>query len=202
MKLSRTYISNVERYIEYTGRGSLFTCDGMAIVTNNISLIIFAPFADDEPISASDFGGIEIGEYSTFKDHIWKYVVAPYWNDRTIAYKPMPVTLFLNDIRADVKDVHDEYEIPARTKLYDSVVTNGGFKTDVALKYGGEDGIWLNPELLYDVAKLITSKGKPVDIWIPNNKRHPAVVVGENKYGRHLGFVMGVMKNFKEDRGE
>lgn len=199
MKLSRTYISNVERYIEYTGRGSLFTCDGMAIVTNNISLIIFAPFADNEPISASDFDGIEIVEYPTFKDHIWKYVVKPYWDDRTIAYKPMPVTLFLDDIKADVKDVHDEYEIPARTKLYDSVVTNGRFKTDVALKYGGDDGIWLNPELLYDVAKLITSKGRPVDIWIPNNKRNPAVVVGENKYGVHLGFVMGVMKNFKED---
>lgn len=199
MKLSRTYISNVERYIDYTGRGSLFTCDGMAIVTNNISLIIFAPFADDEPISASDFDGIEIGEYPTFKNHIWKYVVKPYWDDRTIAYKPMPVTLFLDDIKADVEDVHKEYEIPARTKLYDSVVTNGRFKTDVALRYGGEDGIWLNPELLYDVAKLITSKGKPVDIWIPNNKRNPAVVVGENKYGRHLGFVIGVMKNFKED---
>lgn len=199
MKLSRTYISNVERYIEYTGRGSLFTCDGMAIVTNNISLIIFTPFADDEPISVSDFDGIEIGEYPAFKDHIWKYIVAPYWDDRTIAYKPMPTTLFLDNIKADVEDIHEEYGIPTRTKLYDSVVTNGRFKTDIALKYGGEDGIWLNPELLYDVAKLITSKGKPVDIWIPNNKRNPAVVVGENKYGRHLGFVMGVMKNFKED---
>lgn len=195
MKLSKTYIANVDRYIKYTGRGSLFECDGMAIATNGISLIIFTPF----PISVSDFDGIEIEEYPTFKDHIWKYVVAPYWDDRTVTYKPMPVTLFLDNIKADVEDVHEEYEIPARTKLYDGVVTNGRFKTDVALKYGGEDGIWLNPELLYDVAKLITSKGKPVDIWIPNNKRHPAVVVGENKYGRHLGFVMGVMKNFKED---
>ena len=199
MKLSKTYIANVDRYINYanyTGRGCLFAHEGMTIATNNISLIIFTPFADDEPISASDFDGIEIGEYPAFKDHVWKYVVAPYWDDRTIAYKPMPVTLFLDNINADVEDVHKEYEIPTRTKLYDGVVTNGMHKTDVALKYGG---IWLNPELLYDVAKLITSKGKPVDIWIPNNKRHPAVVVGENKYGRHLGFVMGVMKNFKED---
>lgn len=199
MKLSKTYIANVDRYINYanyTGRGCLFAHDGMTIATNSISLIIFTPFADDEPISAFDFDGIEIGEYPAFKDHIWKYVVAPYWDDRTIAYNPMPVTLFLDNIKADVEDIHKEYEIPTRTKLYDGVVTNGMHKTDVALKYGG---IWLNPELLYDVAKLITSKGKPVDIWIPNNKRNPAVVVGENKYGRHLGFVMGVMKNFKEN---
>lgn len=199
MELSKTYIANVDRYINYTGRGSLFTCDGMAIASNNISLIIFTPDGDCEHIEPSDFDEIEVKKYPTFKDHIWKYVVAPYWDDRTVAYKPMPVTLFLDNIKADVEDVHEEYEIPTRTKLYDSVVTNGRFKTDVALKYGGEDGIWLNPELLYDVAKLITSKGRPVDIWIPNNKRHPAVVVGENKYGRHLGFVMGVMKNFKED---
>lgn len=199
MKLSKTYIANVDRYIKYTRSGSLFECDGMTIATNNISLIIFTPFHDDEPISVSDFDGIVVGEYPTFKEHVWRHVVKPYWDDMTIAYKPMPVTLFLDNIKADVEDVHEEYKIPARIKLYDSVVTNGRFKTEVALKYGGEDGIWLNPELLYDVAKLITSKGKPVDIWIPNNKRHPAVVVGENKYGRHLGFVMGVMKNFKED---
>ena len=198
MKLSKTYIANVDRYIKYTGCGSLFECDRMTIATNNISLIIFTPFSDDEPISVSDFVGIDIGEYPAFKDHVWKYVVTPYWDNMTIAYKPMSITLFLDDIKADVKGVHEEYEIPARTKLYDSVVTNGRIKTNVALKYGGEDGVWLNPELLYDVAKLITSKGRPVDIWIPNNKRHPAVVVGENKYGRHLGFVMGVMKNFKE----
>jgi hypothetical protein len=110
----------------------------------------------------------------------------------------MPTTLFLEDIKADAKNVHDEFDIPVRTKLYDESVTNGRFKTDVALKYGGDDGIWLNPELLYDVAKLITSKGKPVDIWIPNNKKLPAVVEGENKYGKHLGFVLGTMKNFKE----
>lgn len=199
MKLSKTYIANVDRYIKYTGRGSLFECDGMTIATNNISLIIFTPDGDCERIEPSDFDGIKEGEYPTFKDHVWKYVVVPYWDNMTISYKPMPTTLFLDNIKADVEDVHEEYKIPARTKLYDSVVTNGKFKTDVALKYGGEDGIWLNPELLYDVAKLITSKGRPVDIWIPNNKRHPAVVVGENKYGRHLGFVMGVMKNFKED---
>lgn len=198
-KLSKTYIANVDRYIKYTRRGSLFECDGMAIATNDISLIIFTPFSDDEPISVSDFDGIEVGKYQAFKDHIWKYVVAPYWDDITVAYKPMPTTLFLDNIKADVEDVHDEYEIPTRTKLYDGVVTNGRFKTDVALKYGGEDGIWLNPELLYDVAKLITSKGRPVDIWIPNNKRHPAVVVGENKYGKHLGFVLGTVKNFKEN---
>lgn len=199
MKLSKTYIANVDRYIKYTGRGSLFECDGMTIATNNISLIIFTPDGDCERIEPSDFDGIKEGEYPTFKDHVWKYVVVPYWDNMTISYKPMPTTLFLDNIKADVEDVHEEYKIPARTKLYDSVVTNGKFKTDVALKYGGEDGIWLNPELLYDVAKLITSKGRPVDIWIPNNKRHPAVVVGENKYGRHLGFVMGAMKNFKED---
>lgn len=199
MKLSKTYIANVDRYIKYTGRGSLFECDGMTIATNNISLIIFTPDGDCERIEPSDFDGIKEGEYPTFKDHVWKYVVVPYWDNMTISYKPMPTTLFLDNIKADVEDVHEEYKIPARTKLYDSVVTNGKFKTDVALKYGGEDGIWLNPEPLYDVAKLITSKGRPVDIWIPNNKRHPAVVVGENKYGRHLGFVMGVMKNFKED---
>lgn len=198
-KLSKTYIANVDRYIKYTRRGSLFECDGMAIATNDISLIIFTPDGDCEHIEPSDFDGIEVKEYPNFKESIWKYVIAPYWDDRTTAYKPMPVTLFLDNIKADVEDVHDEYEIPTRTKLYDGVVTNGRFKTDVALRYGGEDGIWLNPELLYDVAKLITSKGRPVDIWIPNNKRHPAVVVGENKYGKHLGFVLGTVKNFKEN---
>ena len=199
MKLSRTYISSIDKYIHYMGTGRLFVTDGMVIASNNISLIVFTPDGDGEHIESSDFDGMEVGEYPNFKKGIWKYVIAPYWDNRTIAYKPMPVTLFLDNIKADVEDVHKEYEIPARTKLYDSVVTNGRFKTEVALKYGGNDGIWLNPELLYDVAKLITSKGKPVDIWIPNNKRHPAVVVGENKYGRHLGFVMGVMKNFRED---
>ena len=199
MKLSRTYISNVKRYIKYTGRGSLFEYDGMTIAINDFSLIIFTPDGDCEHVEPSDFDGIELGEYPTFKDHVWKYVVKPYWDDRTTAYKPMPVTLFLDNIKTDVKNVHEEYEIPTRTKLYDGVVMNGRFKTDVALKYGGEDGIWLNPELLYDVAKLISSKGRPVDIWIPKNKRQPAVVVGENKYGRHLGFVLGTMKNYMEN---
>ena len=111
----------------------------------------------------------------------------------------MPTTLYLDEIKADVDDVHKELGIQVRTKLYDDEVRNGSYKADIALKYGGEDGIWLNPELLYDVAKLISSKGKPVDIWIPNNKRQPAVVVGENKYGRHLGFVLGVMKNYREN---
>lgn len=202
MKLSKTYIANVDRYINYanyTGRGCLFAHEGMTIATNNISLIIFTPDDDCERVEPLDFDGIKEGEYPNFKEHVWRHVVKPYWDDWAVAYKPVPVTLFLNNIKADVEDVHKEYEIPTRTKLYDGVVTNGMHKADVALKYGGDDGIWLNPELLYDVAKLITSKGKPVDIWIPNNKRHPAVVVGENKYGRHLGFVMGVMKNFKEN---
>lgn len=199
MKLSRTYISSVDRYINYTGRGNIFAFEGMTIATNNISLIIFTPDGDCERIEPSDFNGIKEGEYPNFKNYVWRHVVKPYWDDWSVAYNPKQVTLFLDDIKADVEDVHEEYEIPTRTKLYDSVVTNGRFKTDVALKYGGDDGVWLNPELLYDVAKLITSKRKPVDIWIPNNKRHPAVIVGENKYGRHLGFVLGVMKNLKED---
>ena len=200
MKLSKTYIANVNRYISYTGRGNIFAFEGMTIATNNISLIIFTPDGDCERIEPSDFGGIKVVECpDNFKESVWKYVVKPYWDDWITAYKPMPVTLFLDSIKADVDDVHKEYEIPTRTKLYDSIVTNGRFKTDIALKYGGDDGIWLNPELLYDVAKVISSKGKPVDIWIPNNKRQPAVVIGENKYGRHLGFVLGVMKNYREN---
>jgi hypothetical protein len=199
MKLSRTYITSIDKYINYLGRGGLFNVDGMAIACNDISLIIFTLDGDSEHIEPSDFDGIEVKEYPNFKESIWKYVVKPYWDDRTVAYKPMPITLYLDDIKADVTDVHKEYEIPTRTKLYDGVVTNGRFKTDVALKYGGDDGIWLNPELLYDVAKLITSKNKPVDIWIPFNRKLPAVVVGENKYGKHLGFVLGTMKNYKED---
>ena len=199
MKLSRTYISSIDKYINYLGRGGLFNVDGMAIACNDISLIIFTPDGDCEHIKPSDFDGIEVKKYPNFKKSIWEYVVKPFWDDRTIAYKPMPITMYLDNIKADVNDVHKEYDIPVRTKLYDSIVTNGRFKTDIALKYGGDDGIWLNPELLYDVAKLISSKGRPVDIWIPNNKRQPAVIVGENKYGRHLGFVLGVMKNFKEN---
>ena len=199
MKLSKTYIANVDKYINYTGRGSLFAFEGMTIATNSISVIIFTPDGDHERIEPSDFDGIKEGEYPNFGEHVWKYVIKPYWDDWAVAYKPTPTTLFLRDIKTDVDEVHMEYEIPVRTKLYDATVTNGRFKADIALKYGGDDGIWLNPELLYDVAKLITSKNKPVDIWIPNNKRNPAVVVGENKYGRHLGFVMGVMKNFREN---
>lgn len=199
MKLSRTYIASVDKYINYLGQGGLFNVDGMVIASNTISLIIFTPDGDGEHIEPLDFDGIGVKEYPNFKEAIWKYIVKSYWDDRVVAYKPMPITLRLDDIKEDVNDVHKEYNIPIRTKLYDEVVRNGIYRTDIALKYGGEDGIWLNPELLYDVAKLITSKGKPVDIWIPNNKRQPAVVVGENKYGRHLGFVLGVMKNFKED---
>ncbi len=199
MKLSRTYIGMVERYINSRRQGCLLECDGIAIANNSISLILFTPWFDEELIKVSDFSGIKVTEYPNFKDKIWKYIIDPYWEDRTKSYKPMPITLFLEDIKADAKNVHDEFDIPARTKLYDESVTNGIFKTDVALKYGGDDGIWLNPELLYDVAKLITSKGKPVDIWIPNNKKLPAVVVGENKYGRHLGFVLGTMKNYTEN---
>lgn len=191
MKLSRTYITSIDKYINYLGRGGLFNVDGMAIACNDISLIIFTPDGDSEHIEPSDFDGIEVKEYPNLKESIWKYAVKPYWDDRTVAYKPMPITLYLDNIKADVADVHKEYEIPTRTKLYDSIVTN--------VKYGGDDGIWLNPELLYDVAKLITSKNKPVDIWIPFNRKLPAVVVGENKYGKHLGFVLGTMKNFKED---
>ena len=147
MKLSKTYIANVDRYIGYMGRGRLFAHEGMTIATNNISLIIFTPDGDCERIEPSDFDGIKEGEYPNFREHVWKYVIKPYWDDWAVAYKPMPITLFLDNIKADVEDVHEEYEIPARTKLYDSVVTNGRFKTEVALKYGGEDGIWLNPEL-------------------------------------------------------
>ena len=199
MKLSRTYIGMVERYINSRRQGCLLECDGIAIANNGISLILFTPWFDEEQIEVSDFSGIDVKEYPNFKDGIWKYIIEPYWEDRTKSYKPMPTTLFLEDIKADVKNVHDEFDIPVRTKLYDESVTSGRFKTDVALKYGGDDGIWLNPELLYDVAKLITSKGKPVDIWIPNNKKLPAVVVGENKYGKHLGFVLGTMKNYREN---
>lgn len=199
MKLSRTYIGMVERYINSRMQGCLLECDGIAIANNSISLILFTPWFDGEQIEVSDFSGIEVKKYPNFKDKIWKYIIDPYWEDRTKSYKPMPTTLFLEDIKADAKNVHDELDIPVRTKLYDESVTNGRFKADVALKYGGDDGIWLNPELLYDVAKLITSKNKPVDVWIPYNKRLPAVVVGENKYGKHLGFVLGTMKNFKEN---
>lgn len=194
MKLSRTYIGMVDRYINSRRQGFLLECDGIAIANNSISLILFT-----SQIEVSDFSGIDVEIYPHFKNKIWKYIIDPYWEDKTKSYKPMPTTLFLEDIKADVKNVHDELDIPVRTKLYYESVTNGRFKTDVALKYGGDDGIWLNPELLYDVAKLINSKGKPVDIWIPNNKKFPAVVVGENKYGRHLGFVLGTMKNFKEN---
>ena len=199
MKLSRTYIGMVERYIDSRRQGCLLECDGIAIANNSISLILFTPWFDEEQIEVSDFSGIDVEIYPHFKNKIWKYVIDPYWEDRTKSYKSMPTTLFLEDIKADAKNVHDELDIPVRTKLYDESVTNGRFKTDVALKYGGDDGIWLNPELLYDVAKLITSKNKPVDVWIPNNKRLPAVVVGENKYGRHLGFVLGTMKNYTEN---
>jgi len=199
MKLSKTYIGMVERYINSRRQGCLLECDGIAIANNSISLILFTPWFDEEQIEVSDFSGIDVKEYPNFKDGIWKYIIEPYWEDRTKSYKPMPTTLFLEDIKADAKNVHDEFDIPVRIKLYDESVTNGRFKTDVALKYGGNDGIWLNPELLYDVAKLITSKGKAVDIWIPNNKKLPAVVEGENKYGRHLGFVLGTVKNFKEN---
>jgi len=199
MKLSRTYIGMVERYINSRRQGCLLECDGIAIANNSITLILFTPWFDEELIEVSDFSGIKVTEYPNFKDGIWKYVIEPYWDDRTRAYKPLPTTLFLNDIKNDVVELHNELEIPIRTKLYDESITQGRFKTDVALKYGGDDGIWLNPELLYDVAKLITSKGKPIDIWIPNNKRLPAVVEGENKYGKHLGFVLGTMKNFKEN---
>lgn len=199
MKISRTYIGMVERYINSRMQGCLLECDGIAIANNSISLILFTPWFDEEQIEVSDFSGIEVKEYPHFKNGIWKYIIEPYWEDRTKSYKPIPTTLFLEDIKADAKDVHDEFDIPVRTKLYDESVTNERFKTDVALKYGGDDGIWLNPELLYDVAKLITSKNKPVDVWIPYNKRLPAVVVGENKYGKHLGFVLGTMKNFKEN---
>lgn len=201
MKLSKTYIANVQKYINsrFNG-GGLLECDGIAIAYNSVSLILFTPILNDDGsgISPVDFTGIYVEKYPNFKDRIWKHVIAPYWDDRTTAYKPMPTTLFLDSIKEDAKKIHEEYKIPIRTKLYAESVTNGRFKSDVALKYGGNDGIWLNPELLYDVAKLITSKGKPIDIWIPHNKRQPAVVVGENKYGRHFGFVFGTMKNFTE----
>lgn len=199
MELSRTYIGMIDKYINGSGIGSLLDVNGMTVAMNSSSLIVFTPWGDEEQIHSSDFTGIKVSESPYFEEKIWKNIVSPYWDDRTVAYKPMPITLYLDNIKADVDDVHKEYDIPVRTKLYDDIVTNGRFKTDIALKYGGDDGIWLNPELLYDVAKLISSKGKPVDIWIPNNKRQPAVVIGENKYGRHLGFVLGVMKNFKED---
>ena len=200
MKLSKTYIANVQKYINSRSNGGLLEWDGIVIANNSVSLILFTPILnyDGSGISPVDFAGINVEKYPNFKDRIWKHVIAQYWEDRVIAYKPMPTTLFLDSIKEDAKKIHEEYKIPARTKLYAESVTNGRFKADVALKYGGDDGIWLNPELLYDVAKLITSKNKPVDIWIPYNKRQPAVVVGENKYGRHLGFVFGTMKNFNE----
>lgn len=205
MKLSKTYIANVQKYINsrFNGGllGGLLECNGIAIANNSVSLILFTPILNDDGsgISPVDFTGINVKEYPSFKDGIWKYVIEPYWDDRTMAYKPMPTTLFLDDIKKDVVELHNELEIPIRTKLYDESITQGRFKTDVALMYGGDDGIWLNPELLYDVAKLITSKGKPVDIWIPNNKKLPAVVEGENKYGKHLGFVLGTIKNYREN---
>ena len=199
MKLSKIYIASVEKYINSRFNGGLLECDGIAIANNSASLILFTPYGDEEQIETSDFTGIDVKEYPNFKDGIWKYVIEPYWDDRERVYKPLPTTLFLDDIKNDVVELHNKLEIPIRTKLYDESITQGRFRTDVALMYGGDDGIWLNPELLYDVAKLITSKNKPVDIWIPNNKKLPAVVEGENKYGKHLGFVLGTMKNFKEN---
>ena len=194
MKLSRTYIGLVDKYVNSRSRGGLLSVDGMAVAHNDISIIIFTPDGDREHIDPSDFC-LEINEYPNFKENVWKYIVAPYWDDRTIAYAPMPMTMFLEDIKGDVEVMHKRADIPVRTKLYDETVTTS--RTDVAMIY---NGMWINPELLYDVAKLITSKGTPVDIWIPTNKRNPAVVVGTNKYGRHLGFVWGTMKNFKENQ--
>lgn len=194
LKLSRTYIGLVDKYVSSRSRGGLLSVDGMAVAHNGISIIIFTPDGDREHIDPSDFC-LEIKEYPNFKESVWKYIVAPYWDDRTIAYAPMPMTMFLEDIKGDVEVMHKQADIPVRTKLYDETVTISG--TDVAMNY---NGMWINPELLYDVAKLITSKGTPVDIWIPNNKRNPAVVVGTNKYGRHLGFILGTMKNFKENQ--
>ena len=197
MELSKTYIASVDKYINSRRQGCLFSIDGMTVATNSISLIIFTPYGDEEQISPSDFQGINIeNKFSSFKDSIWKHVIAPYWDDRTTSYNPMPTTMFIEEFKKDSNEVHKEYGVPVRTKLYDESVTNGILKCDVALNYGG---MWINPELLYDVSKLISSKGRPVDIWIPKNKRQPAVVVGENKYGKHLGFVYGTMKNLKEN---
>jgi len=73
MKLSKTYIANVDRYISSRGMvGILFESDGMAIATNGISLIIFTPFGDDKPISVYDLDGIKAEIYPYFKKHVWK----------------------------------------------------------------------------------------------------------------------------------
>ena len=194
MKLSNTYIKGIEKYITGRRLGGLHEVDGMTIVTNSVSLIIFTPYGDEEQIVPSDFTGIKLVESPTFKDRIWKYNINPYWEDRTISYCPMPITMFLEDIKADADKVRKENDISSRTKLYDESVTGNFY--DVSVPYGG---MWLNPELMYDVAKLISSKKSPVDIWIPRNKRHPAVIVGTNKYGTHLGFVLGTGKNFRKD---
>ena len=62
MKLSRTYISSIDKYIHYMGTGRLFVTDGMVIASNNISLIVFTPDGDGEHIESSDFDGMEVEE--------------------------------------------------------------------------------------------------------------------------------------------
>ena len=72
MKLSRTYIGMVERYINSRRQGCLLECDGIAIANNSISLILFSPVLNDDGsgISPVDFTGIEVTLYPHFKNKI------------------------------------------------------------------------------------------------------------------------------------
>lgn len=199
MKFTKTYIGQVKKYIESTGiykQNGLFEAkdphdDSFTVfATNSISLIWFSPFGDDEPITGNDFTGIDIKDGTNIRyGKVWEHVVYPYCNDFSWNYIEKPIKVNLSELRKRVDNIKTLNDIPMKTKLYDASVQSG--KVDV--EFGG---FYVIPELVYDVGKIV-GKGEIV-LYIPKrNSYHPLVILGENKYGSHLGFVVGTGKNVK-----
>ena len=197
MELTKTYVNQVKKYIESTGiykQKGLFEAkdphdDSVTVfATNSISLIWFTPFGDDEQIRGSDFTGLEVNDGSAIVGGgVWEHVVKPYVYDFNWNYREDPIAVPLSDLREQIEFIKEENDIPKKIKLYDVSIQTS--KVDARI-----GGFYIVPELLYDVGKLV---GKDtIEVYIPKkNPYHPVVVVGENKYGRHLGFVLGTGKN-------
>lgn len=187
MKLTKSFLNNLSDYLYATRRPSgIFKSDDWIFAHNNASVIIF-----DDGLNPFDFGGLEVKDGNDFVKNVGKYILDPYMKEAQWEYDEGH-EISMSDIDLARRELHTELDLPLKEKLYGEDYT----RVENSCCF---NGMWIVPDLLYDVGRIISTPRGVLELYIPKNKRYPAVVIGENRAGRHYGFVLGTMKNFRKD---
>lgn len=199
MAISKALENKIKKYISNRSvrGGGVYRLSGKYTdfcASNSVSVILFnTDGSDPSPLKEEDFN-CEIRDGTSFerKNGIFSFVIDPFWESKERAYKEEPVYITIDELKKDTERVRKENGLSTRSCLYASSVSK---EYETAVNYG----MWLVPELLCEVCEIIGTKSEKLEMWIPHNKRQPAVIKGTNKYGTHLAFVLGTARNFKEE---